>query len=71
MRLDRRFSCTLLAAEFDGDDDEAKESIKRHKEWLQYNEDDGFASGPNSAQEHDRKLIDSNEHQHRYGSFLL
>ena len=67
--LDRRFSCTLRAAKFDEGDDEAKESMKRLEERFRYDDDDGFAPGPDGAEEHDRKLID--EHQPRYGSFLL
>ena len=43
--------------------------MKRLEVRLRYNDDGGFAQGPDGAHENDRKLIV--EHQRRYGSFFL
>ena len=69
MRLDRRFSYTLQAAKFYEDDEEAKETMVWLEQQSWYNDDDGFPPGPDGAEEHDCKL--TNEHQTRYGPFLL
>ncbi|KAH9852530.1 enhancer of polycomb-like-domain-containing protein [Lenzites betulinus] len=62
--IDRRFNVRLRPANFDDEDEEAGERLKKIEERFRFDDDDAPAIGPGGPDEQDRKLVDACQPRH-------